>query len=427
MKMTEGFLHHLWKLKLFNLNALQTTEGETLEILKAGLHNNDAGPDFFNAQVKIAGTRWAGNVEIHVKSSDWENHSHEKDKAYDTVVLHVVYENDKPVYRRDGSLIPTLELKNKFDERLWKNYHELLLSNEWISCQSHIKSVDQFTFSNWKDRLLAERLERKTEDILSSLRNNNNSWEETFYHHLARNFGFRLNALPFEMLAKSVPLAHLAKHKDHLNQLEAVFFGQAGMLHKLFRDDYPNALRKEYKFLKKKFRLVHNPQHQWKFLRLRPVNFPTIRIAQFACLVHRSSHLFSNMLACENVAAIENFFKVEVSDYWKSHFMFDRTSPNHPKHLGSDAIQNIVINTIVPFLFAYGKIRDSGIHRQRALDFLNQLPAEKNFIITGWNRLGVESATAYASQALLQLKNEYCSEKKCLTCSIGNNIISNLL
>ncbi len=426
MKMTEAFLHHLWKLKLFNFKTLQTTEGEPLEIIKTGQHNSDAGPDFFNAQVKVASTLWAGNVEIHVRSSDWKNHSHEKDRAYDNVILHVVYEDDEAVKRKDGSLIPTLVLKDKFDHRLWKNYGELIQSNQWIPCQSYIRSIDQFTLNNWLDRLLTERLERKTETIFSSLQLNNNNWEETFYHHLARNFGFRINALPFEMLAKKLPLSYLGKHKDHLNQLEAMLFGQAGMLEKEFKDDYPNELLKEYRFLKGKFILEPIPFHQWKFLRLRPVNFPTIRIAQFAQLIHRSSLLFSKLLECENLKQAENYFRVDVSDYWQTHFVFDKLSKQQPKHVGDASIQNIMINTIVPFLFAFGKLRHSEIHEHRALEFLDQTPSEKNSILSKWNEVGVESASAHRSQALLELKNEYCAEKKCLTCSVGNKIISSL-
>ena len=425
--MTENFLHHLWKLKLFNFKNLETTESEPLEIVRTGQHNNDAGPDFFNAQVKIGDTLWAGNVEIHLKSSDWKQHSHEKDKAYDNIILHVVYENNEAVTRKDGSLIPTLELKNKFDDRLWTNYTDLLQSDHWIPCGPHIRTVDHFHLNNWLDRLLTERLESKTETIFSSLRLNNNNWEETFYHDLARTFGFRLNAVPFEMLAKSLPLTYLAKHKNQLKQLEAMLFGQAGMLEKNFKDDYSGELSKEYLFLKNKFRMEPISLHQWKFLRLRPMNFPTIRIAQFAQLVYRSSHLFSKILDCENLEQVEDYFRVDVSDYWQTHFMFDRISKQQSKHLGEGSVQNIVINSIVPFLFAYGKARHSEVHQQRALQFLDQLPSEKNSIISKWKEVGIESTTAYRSQALLQLKNEYCAEKKCLTCSVGNKIISSLL
>jgi len=424
--MNEYFLHHLWKLRLFHMQHLETVSGEKIEIIKTGLHNSDAGPDFFNAQLKIGGTIWAGNVELHLKSSGWRSHSHDQDPAYDNVILHVVYEHDEEIQRKDGSLLPTLELKNKFDERLWKNYQDLLSSHEWIPCQHRFTLVDAFTFDNWLDRLLTERLERKTESICAALNANKNNWEETFYHHLARNFGFRLNAIPFEMLAKSLPLVCLTRHKNRLDQVEALLFGMAGMLEKNFADEYPCTLHREFEFMKIKFGFEPIQGHQWKFLRLRPLNFPTIRLAQFAQLVHRSAHLFSKIMECEHVTDIENFFRVEVSHYWQSHFTFDKPSAKRAHPIGTGAIQNIIINTIVPFLFAFGRQRNSEIHVQRALSFLEQLPAENNSIINGWIEMGIRPGTAYRSQALLQLKNEYCSEKKCLTCSIGNKIISNL-
>ncbi len=422
--MNEDFLHHLWKLKLFNFPELETCDGESIEIIKTGQYNTDAGPDFFNAQVKIGNTLWAGNVEIHLKSSDWKNHAHEKDQAYDSVILHVVYENDEVIVRRNGSIIPSLELKRKFDENLWKNYKELCLSKRWIPCEHRISEVDKFVIDNWLDRMLTERLERKTESVFSSLESNGNNWEETFYHHLAKNFGFKINAIPFEVLARSLPLSFLAKHKDHVNQLEAMLFGQAGMLERKFIDDYPNELKREYLFLKNKFKLESINEHQWKFLRLRPVNFPTVRISQFTQLVHQSSHLFSRILECESLEDLSDYFNVKVSDYWKTHFVFDKTSAPTEKHFGKKSFQNIVINTIVPFLFAYGKNRSNEIYQQRALRFLEQLPFEKNSVINGWVRVGVVPVSAYRSQALLQLKSEYCELKKCLTCGIGNKIIN---
>jgi len=423
--MNEFFLHHVWKLKLFSSRDLTTADGEPIEILKTGLHNNDAGPDFFNAQIKIGKTLWAGNVEIHLKSSDWKNHAHEKDKAYDNVILHVVFEDDQPVMKKNGLLIPTLELKGKFDFRLWENYKELQNSNQWIPCQDRVSNVDAFIFNNWLDRLAAERLEKKSAAILVSMEQNRGNWEETFYQHLAKNFGFRINALPFEMLARSLPMLHLTRHKDHLHQLEAMLFGVGGMLENEMKDEYPRSLQIEFAFLKIKFSLkpISVP---WKFLRLRPVNFPTIRIAQFAKLVHRSTHLFSKILECTSLKELEKYFEAGVSDYWQTHFVFDKPSVDRAKNIGKEAFNDIMINTLVPFLFVYGTSRGSDIHRLRALQFLMEIPAENNVIIRNWKHVGVRSGSAYHSQALLQLKNEYCSEKKCLLCSIGNELISHL-
>jgi hypothetical protein len=424
--MKEDFLHHLWKFKLYNRHNLKTTDGETVEVINTGQHNSDAGPDFFNAKVKVGNTLWAGNVEIHLKSSDWKKHSHHLDGAYKNVILHVVHEYDEPVTTEDGNEIVTLELKERFNPKLYKNYLQLLESKEWISCENKINTVDKLTFDSWLERLLVERLERKTDNILQSLKLNKNSWEETFYHQLAKNFGFNLNSLPFEMLAKSLPLSYLGKHKSNLMQIEALLFGQAGLLNKKFKDDYPNQLKKEYEFLKRKFSLQSMDGSQWKFLRLRPSNFPTIRIAQFAQLIHKSSHLFSKILETDKHDQIKKLFEASVSDYWLTHYTFDKSSARRKKNLGETAMQIILINTVVPFLFAYGKQKQSEVYEERALAFLGKIEAEKNSIIKHWKTLGIDSDNAGQAQALIQLKNEYCSKKNCLNCAIGNKIIGSM-
>jgi phage shock protein PspC (stress-responsive transcriptional regulator) len=342
------------------------------------------------------------------------------------VILHVVLEHDEAIRSGDGNEIVTLELKEKFNPKHYLNYLQLIESKEWVQCEKRIKSVDKITIDSWLERLLVERLERKTENILQSLRTNNNNWEETFYHQLAKNFGFRINALPFEMLAKNLPLTYLAKHKNNLNQIESLLFGQAGLLEKKYKEDYPNELKKEYDFLKKKFLLRPLDGSQWKFLRLRPSNFPTIRIAQFAQLIHKSSHLFSRILETEKIYDLKSLFEVSVSDYWLTHYVFDKASSRRGKHLGESAMLIIFINAVVPFLFAYGRQRLSEIHEVRALSFLEKLSAEKNSIISHWELLGIFSKNAAHTQALLQLKSEYCSEKKCLNCAVGNKIIGSI-
>jgi hypothetical protein len=424
--MKEDFLHHLWKFKLYNRHNLRTTDGEAVEVVHAGQHNTDAGPDFFNAKVKVGQTLWAGNVEIHLKSSDWKKHAHHLDGAYKNVILHVVHDHDEEIATSEGTQVVTLELKEKFNPKLYKNYLQLVESKEWIPCEKKIKSVDKLTVDAWLERLLVERLERKTENILQSLRINKNSWEETFYHQLAKNFGFQLNSLPFELLAKSLPLSYLGKHKNNLAQVEALLFGQAGLLEKKFKDEYPNQLKQEYNFLKKKFSLKPLDGSQWKFLRLRPSNFPTVRIAQFAQLIHRSSHFFSKILEMEKTGELKKLFEVSVSEYWNNHYIFDKVSTRREKHLGETANLIILINTVVPFLFAYGKQRQSEIHEERALNFLEKLSPEKNTIINHWNELGIKSDNAARTQALIQLKNEYCTGKNCLNCAIGNKIIRSI-
>ncbi len=425
--MTEDFLHYLWKFKLFNQLDIKTTEGETVRVLHVGQHNTDAGPDFFNARLKIGTTSWAGNVEIHVKSSDWHRHAHQLDKAYDNVILHVVNEDDKPVFNIHSIPVPTIELKNKFNQDLWRNYEKLVESKQWIPCENKIRNIDSFIMDNWLDRLLVERLEQKTKSIIDALRFANNSWEECFYRMLAKNFGFKLNALPFEMLARSLPMAYLGKHKNSVLQLEALIFGVAGLLEKKFKDDYPLQLQKEYRFLQKKFRLNPIGTHQWKFLRLRPANFPTIRLSQFAHLVHQSSHLFSKILEATSLKKVKAMFEVSASAYWNTHYIFDKSSTTKSvKELGESAIDNIIINTVIPFFFAYGTQRGSEQHKERAILWTEKLKPESNAIVKKWHALGIESPHAGHAQALLQLKNVYCDRKNCLLCSVGNKLIQQI-
>jgi curved DNA-binding protein CbpA len=422
--MTEDFLHYVWKFRLFDMNDLKTDEGEDLMIVKTGEHNSHAGADFFNSKIKIGTTLWAGNVEIHLQTDDWNKHNHQHDKAYNNVILHVVYDSDSSAIIIDKRLIPVLELKGKIKRKIWDNYEELIENKDWIPCEKQIKTVDRFTIDNWLERILIERLERKTGEILTSLNQNNNNWEETFYRYLAKNFGYKINALPFELLAKSIPNSILAKHKDNINQIEALLFGQAGMLNDDLNDEYYNRLKKEYEFLKHKHNLLPIDESLWKFLRLRPVGFPSVRIAQFAQLINHSSHLFSKVLEVRSTLELSKLFNVATSDYWDEHYTFGKNSVTKSKHLGKDFINNIIINTIVPFLFVYGKKKGENKQADKAFRFLEELAPEKNSILTKWKEIGIVAKNSYQSQALLELKNEYCLPKKCLTCSIGNKILN---
>ncbi len=421
--MKEDFLHYLWKFRLFEKNLL-TTSGEPVEILKPGEHNRDSGPDFFNAKIKVGETVWAGNVEMHVNASDWNNHGHQDDKAYQNIILHVVHEPDCRTFDQSGIEIPVVELKNKFNPGLWNSYEQLLKSSDWIPCEKMISSVDDFTINNWLERILIERMESKTGSISDLLKQNKNNWEETFYQCLACNFGFKLNSLPFELLAKSLPLKYLGKHKNNLLQIEAMLFGQAGLLEGKFKDGYANELKREYDFLKSKFRLSPIEKHLWKFARTRPVNFPTIRIAQFAMLVYRSSHLLSVILETKKVKDLFKLFDVDTSDYWSSHYRFDKSGKKIKKNLGKSSVENILINTIVPFLFLFGKENGMESVKSKAFEILESLPAEKNQITKKWNSIGMKINSAFHSQAFIQLKNNYCNEKKCLICGIGNKILN---
>ncbi|OFY85437.1 MAG: hypothetical protein A3F72_21715 [Bacteroidetes bacterium RIFCSPLOWO2_12_FULL_35_15] len=424
--MSEEFLHYIWKFRLFDQLVLQTTAGEPVEIVKVGEHNFDSGPDFFNAKIKVGKTLWAGNVEVHINSSDWKKHFHQKDKAYDNIVLHVVHKADEQVFRESGEAFPTIEIKNRIDNKIYQNYLNFKSSSDWIPCEKQINKVPDLIINNTLDRLLLERLERKSTSITESLKLNKNNWEETFYQHFARNFGFKINAEPFELLAKSLPSIVLSKHKNSLLQIEGLLFGQAGLLDQHYEDKYMQQLQNEYVFLKQKFKLQSIDSHLWKYLRLRPVNFPTIRIAQFANLIFNSSYLFSKIIETENYEKLKKMMNVDVSEYWRTHYVIDKISTLKTKQLGDEAMNNIIINTIVPFLFVYGKHKGEEKYIERALQFLEQIKGERNSIIKKWEGLNLPVKNSYSTQALLQLKNEYCSKKKCLSCSIGNYLLKNL-
>ncbi len=427
VNMKEEFFHHLWKYCLFDRKDLKTSSGEILIIDKPGEHNSNAGPDFFNAKLRIDDTLWVGNVEVHINSSDWYLHKHQIDKAYDNVVLHVVFNHDQQVKRSSGEIIPTLELKGKFDSALIFKFDKLLHSSLWIPCQENIKQTNTFIIDAWMERLFFERLERKTHEIQNELQKNKNNWQETFYFFLARSFGFKINAEPFELLAKSLPLSYLLKHKESLFQIQALLFGQAGLLEKEFNDAFPIALKKEYHFLKKKYNLQPLDLHLWKFLRLRPVNFPTLRIALFSKLIHQCGNLFSNMINTSCLEELYAIFNVSADEYWDSHYVFDKASIKLPKSLGKAFCENILINTIIPFLFLYGKTKDEASFQETAIKLMEKIPGEKNSIILKWEQLSMKTQTAFQTQALLELKKQYCTEKKCLNCSIGINMLKTVI
>jgi len=423
---TEDFLHYIWNFKLFNTLDLKTSINETIQILKSGQHNTDAGPDFFNAQIKIDNTTWAGNVEIHVKSSDWDKHHHEKDVAYDNVILHVVYVNDKNINNSKGLTIPTLELKSIIDKRLIDNYQKLLANKNWIPCSLQLKQVDSFIVNNWLQRLIVERLERKSIEIKSTLELNRNDWEETFYQQLFKYFGLKVNAEPFLLLAKNTPLKIIEKHHT-LNSIEAVLFGQAGFLNEAIDDDYYKALKKEYQFLKTKFSLIPLENTIWKFLRLRPANFPTIRISQLASLLNNEPRLFARIISLNTIQEFHNLFKVQASDYWSEHYQFCKKATKiTTKKTGAILIDALIINVVVPFLFVYGESVNDENLKAKALTILQELKSESNTIIDNFELEEIVAKNALDSQALIELKTNYCSQKKCLNCSIGNNLIKSI-
>lgn len=419
--MNEDFLQYIWKHSLFRHKNCIASTGEKLEIINVGEHNSNAGPDFINARVKIGDTLWAGNVEVHSRTSDWNKHNHNNDKSYDNIILHVVGKNDCVIRRSGGEIIPSMELN--YSKKLERNYHSLLLANRRIPCDAHLIKTDRFLIRSWLGKMAVERLMQKSDYIQNILVQHKNNWEEAFYQILARNFGFGVNAEPFELLAKSLPTHYLAKHKNNLTQVEAMLFGQAGLLNESKKDYYALHLAKEYRFLKHKFSLVPIESHLWKFLRLRPANFPTIRLSQLANLICQSNGLFSKIIEETNVMKLKENFKLQASEYWDNHYVFDKPSVRRIKKLSGSSIDIIIINTIAPFLFVYGDRKDQPELKEKAIDLLEQLPSENNHITSEFAKYGIIVKNAFESQALIHLKNEYCIKKSCLKCQIGSVII----
>ncbi len=420
--MKESILHYIWQQKLFTQQGLRTTDGESIEVVDVGRLNTDAGPDFFNAKVKIGATTWAGNIEIHTLASDWKKHNHQTDKSYDTVILHVVKKADAEVFRQDGEKIPVLELQ--YPTEIEQIYEALINEKKWIACADKISDVPPIFIHSWKNALLSERLWLKTSYIQDLLNENNQHWEEAFYITLARSFGFGTNSQAFEMLAKALPVSILGKHKNDLFQIEALLFGQSGLLESENSDDYFQKLKKEFEFLKTKYNLKSIEGSQWKLLRLRPDNFPHVRIAQFAAVIHGSSKLFSKIIDMPELDNLISLFRCDPSEYWKVHYLFGEKGAEKSKKLGKSSIYSLLINTVIPFVFYYSDKKGNEELKEKALTLLEKIPAEKNSIITGWQNLGMQIDTAYDSQAFLQLKKMYCDEKKCLRCRIGHKVLT---
>lgn len=420
--MSEEFLYYLWKYRLFNNSNLETVDGTAISLIYTGERNTDSGPDFINARIKIGNIEWAGDVEIHIKSSDWFLHNHQTEKAYHRIILHVVYENDTTITTNNTN-VQTLELKGKFDNQPFLKYQDFKNSNRWIPCQNSIKEVNPLTFNLWLERLTIERLEAKTTDIHNLLLKTNNDWEEVFYISIARSFGLKINALAFEMLAKSTPLKYIEKANSTISQIEALMFGNAGILRNAPNDSYSSELRKEYNYLKEKFNLSPIDDSLWKFMRLRPSGFPTIRIAQFAQLMSINTRLFQKVIAYDKIESLQSLFSIATSDYWKSHYLFGKSAEFKEKYLGKLAIENIIINTVIPILFVYGKHKSDSGMVEKALKLLTLLPPEKNSIIEKWKQYGVKPINAGNTQALIQLQNNYCKQKNCLNCAVGVDIL----
>ena len=423
--MTEAFLQYVWQHQLLQ-GELVTTDGLPVVVERPGVLNHDAGPDFFDARVRIGETLWAGNLEVHVKASDWNQHRHTNDRAYDNVVLHVVYQCDTPVTLHDCRQLPTLELRRNIADALWDNYDALQHppAEMPIPCMDHLPEVPSFYIDSCLERLTLERLERKCATVRQMLHDARGGWEQTCYWIMAHYFGGKVNALPFELLAKNTDLNLLSRWRDNPQRIEALLMGQAGMLEGYFDDEYPRQLQRDYEALRQGACLEPMKGFLWKFYRLRPNGFPTIRISQFAQMVCQSRNLFSHLLETTDAVELQKFFDVSASSYWNTHYRFDQPSSGTTKRLGESFVNTLIINAWVPLLFEYGNQNGQQQYKDQAVSILQQLPPEKNRIIRQWQAAGVKALNADQSQALLQLYNEHCASHDCLHCQIGYKIIT---
>ena len=420
--MKEDFLHYVWQYKKFDFSNLKTTQNENLTIINSGFYSQLAGPDFFNAQIAIENQKWAGNVEIHIKSSDWYVHHHEKDANYDSVILHVVWEHDTPIFRKDNTEIPVLELQNYISAQELNNYNELAAPKSWIYCEKQIATIDDFVFKNWLERLFFERLERKSIPINQLLQQTDNNWEAVLFSMLAKNFGLNTNGEIFLKIANSVPFSVIRKESFEVQNLEAIFFGRANLLNDPKQDAYFLDLKNRWEYIKIKHQLNDVFIDEVQFFKHRPDNFPTIRLAQLAQLYHLQQNLFSKIIATKSAADCYQLFNLKVSEYWQTHYQFDKESPKKRKALSNSFIDLLLVNTIIPFQFAYSKSIGKEIS-ETVLELLSNISAEKNAVLDKFASFKIKAKNAFEAQALLQLKNEYCNHKKCLQCAVGLELL----
>jgi len=416
--MKEDFLHYIWQFKKFDFTNLTTAQGESLVISNSGQYLQKAGPDFFNAQISIGNQKWAGNVEIHLKSSDWYVHHHETDSNYESVILHVVWEHDTEVFRKDNSEIPVLELKNYITRKIIENYNALAVAKSWINCEKEIQNINIFVLKNWQEKLFFERLQRKVEPIQQLLSETENDWEAVLFCLLAKNFGLNTNGEILMKVAKSIPFSVVRKESAELLNVEALLFGRSGLLEKEKEDTYFKDLKFQWIYIQEKYQLQKIIIEPIQFFKHRPDNFPTIRLAQLAQLYFSRRNLFSLILEAKTVSSFYEIFNIQVSEYWKTHYQFDKESPKKRKVLTNSFIDLVLINTIIPLKFIYANSQGKDVSED-LIDLLNEIQAEKNIVIEKFKSFGVESKNAFETQSLLQLKNEYCNHKRCLSCAIG--------
>ena len=420
--MKEDFLHYLWKFKKFDTLNLKTSNGEEIVIVNVGHYLELAGPDFFNAQIIIGDQKWAGNVEIHLKSSDWYVHHHERDVNYENVILHVVWEHDTEIFRKNNSEIPVLELRQYVDTATIANYQSLVSPKSWIFCEKQLNEIDNFTLKNWQERLFFERLERKSKPIFELLEQTNQDWEAVLFCLLAKNFGLNTNGELFLKIAQSIPFSVIRKESFEVENLEALLLGSAGVLDIEKEDTYFKDLKFRYFYLLQKYQLEKNSKEPVQFFKHRPDNFPTIRLSQLANLYHSQQNLFSTISTSNSLVTIYKTFEVAVSAYWQNHYQFDKESPKKLKKLSQSFVDLIVINTIIPLQFAFAKSQGKE-NSEDLIQLLNEVAPEKNAIMDKFGSFGINPKNAFESQSLLQLKNEYCNKSRCLECAIGMELL----
>jgi len=422
--MREDFLHYLWKFKKFETLNLKTTTNEQITIIKTGDYLQLSGPDFFNAQIRIGDQKWAGNVEIHLKSSDWYVHHHEKDPAYENVILHVVWEHDTEIFSKNNSEIPVLVLKDYVPSEIINNYNSLISPKTWIPCEKQIAQVEEFVFKNWQERLFFERLERKSKFIYELLTETNSDWEYVLFCLLAKNFGLNTNGETFLKIAKSVPFSIIRKESFEVENLEALIFGNSGLLDCIKEDVYFKDLKIRYFYLLNKYQLEKVYTEPLQFFKHRPDNFPTIRLSQLASLYSKHHNLFSKVINLKSVKDVYRLFNVSTSQYWENHYQFDKVSPKKSKSLSSSFIDLLIVNTIIPLQFAYSN-RMGESNSEDLIEFMTEVTPEKNSIISKFESFGIIPKNAFETQTLLQLKNEYCNNNACLQCAIGMELLKN--
>ncbi len=416
--MNERLLQYLWQFRYYNQSALFTITGERIDILFPGHFNVDQGPDFSEAKIRIGTTIWAGNVELHLKTSDWKRHGHDGDNRYSKIILHVVWHHDIGNWPED---MPLLELRHRVSQLMLDTYAKWMMSSEALPCSGSMAQVSSLVWHSWKDRLVAERWENKIDCISRVTSQNREHWEETLWRLFCRYMGSQVNTESFEQLAQHLPLNMLSKHQNQIHQLEAMLFGTAGMLLTDTEDQYHELLKKEFAFLQHKYRLrvINKPP---VFLRLRPANFPTIRLAQLAMLLHRQPRLFARLLAANTVNEMRLMLQTEPNDYWLTHYRPGIESDPYPKPLGNQMIDTLIINAILPVIHSYDT-QQSGRSGSRALQWLQQLPQENNKVTRIYATFGVDHQSAFDSQAFLQLKKHYCDPRRCLECAVAGAIL----